>query len=207
VTGDILRYSVSLDIVEKVSSLNKAKFGGIALQASDRKTIYYFGGDPDQTDVHKFDSSTNVTVRLSEALPSSVRDAGGISIDGEMFLFDGLRGKILQFSEESETARVIGELPFCNSSSSKVSSTTVIGNGSGGVWLFAGNSIKPDNPILLFNTTTKDVSILSTNTSSIPTLYVHPASVFDGRDGYLIGGLGRTRENDGSTHPGSGFLR
>jgi hypothetical protein len=46
----------------------------------------------------------------------------------------------------------------------------------------------------LFNTTTKAVYRSSANTTSLPTMYYAPASVSDGRYGYLIGGLGSVEE-------------
>jgi hypothetical protein len=205
-TGDILRYSVSLDKVEKVSSLQNATYGGLALQAKDGTKMYYFGGYYGGGNVQKFDTLTNSTVQLPTTLPTNVFLSGGISMSGTIFLFDGRQRKVMEFGEETLTARIIGDLPFQNSTS-VVESTTAISDGKDGVWLFAGDDPKPTNPILLFNTTTEDVYSSSANTSSLPTLCYLPASVSDGRYGYLIGGLGRTTESDGSTHPSNGILR
>jgi hypothetical protein len=124
-TGDILQYSVSLDKVEKVSSLCQATSTGIALKAKDSTTIYYFGGSLSLTSVHKFDSLTNSTVRLPTDLPSSVRYSGGISRTGTIFVFNGLHRKIMEFSEETETAKIIGDLPFQNDTSAVYSTTAI----------------------------------------------------------------------------------
>jgi hypothetical protein len=88
-TMDILRYSISLDKSEKVSSLSSATSGGVALSGKDGKTIYFFGGYPNYAAVHKLDSITNVTVRLSMALLSSLSCAGNISINGTILVFYG----------------------------------------------------------------------------------------------------------------------
>jgi hypothetical protein len=192
--------------MEKVSSLQKANSKGLALIAKDGTTMYYFGGDRSLTSVQKFDTLTYSTLQLPTDLPSDVVISGGVSMSGTIFLFDGRQRKIMEFSEETGTARIIGDLLFQNNYSG-VDTTTAIPDGKDGVWLFAGNPQKPSNPILLFNTTTKNVHSSSANTSSLPTLYFAPASVSDGRYGYLIGGLGRAKESDGSTHPSNGVLR
>jgi hypothetical protein len=189
-----------------VSSLTQATYGGLALRAKDGTTIYYFGGLGNERRVHKFDSISISTVRLPTTLPSDVFFSCGVSMSGTIFLFDGKEKKLMEFSEESGTARIIGDLPFENGPSA-VYSTTAIPDGKDGVWLFAGDTPKSTNPILLFNTTTKDIYSSSANTTSLPTLYYLPASVSDGRYGYLIGGLGRAKESDGSTHPSNGILK
>jgi hypothetical protein len=145
-------------------------------------------------------------VRQPTALPSDVYFSGGISINGTIFLFDGKQRKVMEFSEETERARIIGDLPFQNSTSAVVSTTAILG-GNEGVWLFAGNYVKPTNPILMFNTSTKDVHISPANSSSFPTFYFAPAFASDGRYGYLIGGLGRVTESDESTHPSNGIFQ
>jgi hypothetical protein len=84
---------------------------------------------------------------------------------------------------------------------SLIFSAAAIPNGKegGSVWIFAENNPKPTNPILLFNTATKTVSIPTGNaTSQFPTLYETPATVTDGRDGFIIGEFGRVAESDGS---------
>jgi hypothetical protein len=94
----------------------------------------------------------------------------------------------MEFSEETGTGRIIGDLPFQNDTSNYiVESTTAISDRKDGVWLFAGNWLKPTNPILLFNTTTKEVYYSSANTTSLPTLYQTPASVSDGRADISLG--------------------
>jgi hypothetical protein len=200
--ADILRYSLSQDEVVKVSNLTLAAYGGLALLANDGKSIYYFQG----TVVHKFDCMSNLTVRLPTALPSSVQDAGGVSLNGTIFIFNGGQGTILEFNETSETGRVIGDLPF-RPGTLPVSSTTAIWKGDDRVWLFAGNYPKAMNPILSFDTAKKVVIIPSANSTSPPTLYAVPASVRSSSPGYLIGGLGRVPEINGSYHPMNGILR
>jgi hypothetical protein len=201
--ADILRYSISQDQIEKVSSLSTDTHGGLAILAHDEKSIYYFGGIPNRTTVYKFDIETNLTLRLPKELPSPVITAAGMSVNGTIFIFNGRQGNILEFSETSETAVIIGDLPF-QIVNSTVSSTTAIPNGNDGVWLFAGN--RPTNPVLLFNTVNKVVYIPTENITSLPTLYVQPASVWEGHQGYLIGGLGMVPEIDGSYHPTNGIL-
>jgi hypothetical protein len=106
----------------------------------------------------------------------------------------------LEFDQGFETARIIGDLLFLNGTST-VWSSAAIPSGKDGVWLFAGNLRLPANPILLFNTTTKVVQVPAVNADSLPTFYEVPASTSGGRYGYLIGGLGRVNESDGSPHP------
>jgi hypothetical protein len=200
---DILRYSISQDQIEKVSSLSTDR--GVAVLANDGRSIYYFGGNPNLTTVYKFDSETNLTLRLPTQLPTPVVFAAGVSINGTILIFNGYQRNILEFSETSETAVIIGDLPF-QSDNSTVSSTTAIPNSNDGVWLFAGNNPKPTNPVLLFNTANKVVYIPTENLTSLPTLHYQAASVWEGRQGYLIGGLGRVPEIDGSYHPTNGIL-
>jgi hypothetical protein len=201
---DILRYSVSLDKMEKVSSLSSATSGGLALPGKDGKTIYFFGGYPNNA-VHKLDSITNVTERLSTALPSSLTFPGGVSINGTIIIFHGKGRVILEFSEVTETAKVIAELSFYNGTSNVVSVTALPDN-KDGIWLFAGSRPKPTYPILQFNTTTRAVQIPNADTTS-PTLFYAPESVSDGSHGYIIGGIGKAPEGDGNFLPGNGMLR
>jgi hypothetical protein len=201
-TKDILRYSVSLEKLEKVSSLSSAIRGGLALPGKDGKTIYFFK----DYSVHKFDSITNVTERLSTALSSSLSWAGGVSINGTILVFDGRGRNILEFSEETETATVTAELSFYNGTYN-VLYVTALPDNNDGIWLFAGSSSKPTYPILQFNTTTRAVQIPNADTKSLPYLFYAPESVSDGSHGYIIGGIGRAPEGDGSFHPGNGMLR
>jgi hypothetical protein len=170
--------------------------------AKDGTTVYHFMDSV----VYKFDPLTNSTVKLPTNLPSVLYLSGGVSISGTIYLFDGRQRKVMEFSEETGTARILGDLHFQNDTSA-VQSTTAISDGKDGVWLFAGNGQKPTNPILLFNTTTKAVYSSSADTTSMPTLHYAPASVSDGRYGYLIGGLGSVEDVDGSTHPSNGIMR
>jgi hypothetical protein len=204
-TADVLRYSISLEKIEKVSSLSTPSNGGLALQSNDGKSIYYFGGGSSPTLVHNFNRETNVTVRLPTTLPSSVYVSSGVSINGIHFIFSGRASNVLEFREDSEAVKIIGDLPFRDTL--LVFSTAAIPNGQDGVWLFAGNNLRPTNPILLFNVTTKNVDSRVANTTSLPTLYSVPVSVSDGENGYLIGGLGKMRESDGSYYPTNGILR
>jgi hypothetical protein len=129
---------------------------------------------------------------------------------GTLFIHNGKYTRnIIEFEEASETVKVIADLPF-QSDPSAVFATAAIPNGQedGCVWVFAGNDPKPTNPILMFNMVTKTVSIPAGNsTSQFPTLFEMPATVTDGRNGYLIGGLGRAVETDGSHHPTDGILK
>jgi hypothetical protein len=204
-TVDILRYSISLDTIDKVSSLSTATHGGLALQASDGKSIYYLGGNPINTLVQKFSRETNVTVRLPTALPSPVSYAGGVSINETILIFNGRQRNVLEFNQETEIAEIIGELPF-QTGNSTVYSTTAIPSGLDGVWLFAGHDPNPTNPVLLFNTANKVVYIPTVNSTSLPSLHASPVSLWDGSHGYLVGGLGRVQESDGSYHPTNGIL-
>jgi hypothetical protein len=144
-------------------------------------------------------------VRLPTVLPSPVFVAGGVSINGTIFIFNGRQRNILEFDQESETATIIGDLPF-QTGNSTVYSTTAIPNGQDGVWLFAGNDPKATNPVLLFNTANKVVYIPTANSTSMPPLYEVSVSVWDGSYGYLIGGLGKVKESDGSYSPTNGVL-
>jgi hypothetical protein len=100
---------------------------------------------------------------------------------------------------------IIGDLPF-QSGNSTVLSTTAIPNGNDGVWLFAGTNPKPTNPVLLFNTVNKLVNIPTENLASLPTLFFQPAPVWEGRQGFLIRGLRRVPEIDGTYHPTNKIL-
>jgi hypothetical protein len=99
---------------------------------------------------------SNLTVQLPTALPSSVQDAGGVSLNGTIFIFNGGQGTILEFNETSETGRVIGDLPF-RPGTLPVSSTTAILKGDDSVWLFAGNH--ESNPFVRHGEKGRDNSI------------------------------------------------
>jgi N-acetylneuraminic acid mutarotase len=205
-TADVLRYSISLDKIEKVSTLSTPNSAGLALQSNNRKSIYYFGGIDSPTSVHNFNRETNVTVRLPTTFPTAVYASSGVSINGSHYIFSGRLRNVLVFSEESEAVKIVGDLPFQDDNLT-VLSTAAILNGQDSVWLFAGNSPKATNPVLLFNVTTKDVDVQVANTTTLPTLYQVPVSVSDGRNGYIIGAFGNVRESDGSYYPTNGILR
>jgi hypothetical protein len=189
-----------------VSSLTQTKWGGLALPGSDMKYIYYFGGLVGSKEVHKLNIDTNVTARLPVDLSASVKLSGGVTINGTMFIFNGQGRNILEFNQDFGTGKIIGDLPFLPGGSD-VYSTTAIPNGKGDVWIVAGNNPRTNNPVLLFNATTKIVTVPSGNKNSFPTLTHVPASVTDGKHGYIIGGLGRLPESDGSYHRSNGILR
>jgi hypothetical protein len=155
VTADILCYSISLDTIEKVSSLSTTNFGGLALQSSDGKSIYYFGGRSSST-VHKFIIETNVKLVLPTALPYSAFVGSGVSINGTHFIFSGDSRDILEFSEEWQALKIIGDLPF-DYGSDPLLSTAAVPSHHDGVWLFAGNRQQSSVPVLLFNVTSKVV--------------------------------------------------
>jgi hypothetical protein len=113
-----------------------------------------------------------------------------VSFNGTIIIFNGRERNVLEFKQDSEILTIIGNLPF-KTATSIVLSTTAIPKGQDVVWLFAGNEQRVTNPILIFNTTNKVVYIPSVNSTSLPSLYVTPVSVWDGRQGYLIGGFGR----------------
>jgi hypothetical protein len=146
-TPDILRYSISMDKIELLSSLSTATYGGLTIQSSNGEFIYYFGGWYSDTVVHKFNTNTIVTVRLPTALPSRGFYATGVADNGTIFILNGPQGNILEFSESSGTAKIIGDLPF-KDGASNVYSTTAIPNGQNSVWLFAGDNPKVTNPVL-----------------------------------------------------------
>jgi hypothetical protein len=179
-----------------------ATYRGLALPSSNGKSIYYYQG----TVVHKFDYISNLTVRLPAALPSPVDHAGGVSLNGTIFIFNGIQRTIMEFNETTESAIVIGDLPFLPGTSSVIC-TRAIPTGEGSVWLFAGNDPKPTNPVLLFDTAKKLVNVPTANSTSMPSLYRVPASAWSNSHGYLVGGLGRVPESNGSIHPTSGILR
>jgi hypothetical protein len=97
---------------------------------------------------------------------------------------------VLEFKQDSEILTIIDN-PAFQTGTSIVLCTTAIPKGQAGVWLFAGNEQRATNSILFFKKTNKVVYIPSVNSTSLPSLYVTPVSVWDGRQGYLIGGFGR----------------
>jgi hypothetical protein len=97
---DILRYSNTLDKIDKVSLLSTPNQGVLALQTSDGQSIYYFGGDSNNTLVHKFNSETHVSVRLPTAIPSQVETASAVPINGTIFIFNRHQRNILEFNQK-----------------------------------------------------------------------------------------------------------
>jgi hypothetical protein len=210
-TTEVLRYTISIDRIAQVSSLSNATGGGVALSAKDGKSIYYIGGLHTDKAIHKFDPETNVTVRLPAVLPSSVFNgavATAVSINGTAtatsFIYSGYYRSIMEFDMDTETAKIIGELPFREGA---VYSTSAIHDGSDKVWVLAGDFAKPSYPVLEFNMTSKVAAVPAIDTTCIPTLSMKPASVWDGQFGYILGGMGRVEESDGNFHPTDGILR
>jgi hypothetical protein len=132
--------------------------------------------------------------------------AAGTSANGTIIIFNGIGRNILEFDEATETAKIIGDLPFQNGTST-VESTTAITDGKDGIWLFGTSNPKPTNPVLHFNMVNRIVSIPPVNRTALPTLYSAPAAVWDSGNGYLIGGIGRAPELNGSYHLTNGILR
>jgi hypothetical protein len=190
-----------------VSSLSTPNYGGLALQSNDGKSIYYFGGTYIPNIVDKFNIETHVTDRLPIILPSPVYFAGGLSINGTMFIFNGRERKLLEFSEELEVAKIIGDIPFQVGLSNVLSTTAISNDKDGSVWLFAGSETRASHPVIMFNVTSKDVDDQVANTTSLPTLYQVPVSISDGKHGYLTGGLGKVKESDGDYYPTNGIIR
>jgi hypothetical protein len=177
--------------------------------SSDGKSIYYFGGSNTETFVDQFDPLTNLTIRLPKELPSRLSHASGISSNGIAFIFNGVWTHVMEFTEDTESARVGADLPFEDYEvDHTVSSIVAIpAESKDEVWLFAASTNQLKNPVLLFNVKSRTVSIPSVNMTSIPIFYEVPASVSDGRYGYIIGGMGRVEETDGSYSSRNGILR
>jgi hypothetical protein len=95
-TGDILRYSISLDKVEKVSCLCGNTYGGVPLKAKDGRASYRIGGEYYQRTVQKSYFLTYSTVLLPTDFPSDVQFSGGVSMSGTIFLFDGREKEVME---------------------------------------------------------------------------------------------------------------
>jgi hypothetical protein len=209
-TTAIFRYSISTDSLQLIESLGKNIGGGVAFRSDDGSSIYYVGGWEQPKLIHEFSTITNnTTIQLSSSLlPSPVEEATAVTINKTAFIFNGRYRNILEFDMESDTARIIAELPFWYGKNT-VLSTAAIFDGRDSVWLFAGEFQKPHHPILRFNTTSKLVSIPEQDEASkVPTFccFLAAGSIWDGQDGYILGGIGRTSESDGSYHPTNGIL-
>jgi hypothetical protein len=188
-----------MDSLQLIESLGKNIGGGVAFRSDDGSSIYYLGGWEQPTHVHKFSTITNTTIRLSSLLPSPVEEATAVAINKAAFIFNGRYRNILKFDME---------LPFWYGKNT-VLSTSAIFDGKDSVWLFSGEFQKPHHPILRFNTTSKLVSIPEQESSKVPTLrcFLASGAIWDGQEGYILGGIGRTSESDGSYHPTNGILR
>jgi hypothetical protein len=132
--------------------------------------------------------------------------ADGVSQNGTIFIFNGRERTILEFDETSETVKIIADLPFLPGTSS-VTSKAAIPKGNDSVWLFNGDNPNATNPVLLFDTAKKVAYIPTANSTSPPSLWANPASVWSESHGYLVGGFGRLPESNGSYHPTNGILR
>jgi hypothetical protein len=198
-----------MDKIEKVYSLSTASYGGLALQSNDGKSIYYFGGNPNGKLVHKFNTETNVTVRLPIPLPYSVVNGGGALLDGRIFIFSGMRSNCMQFSLELERAWIVGGIPYrsgVDDPDDPLYSITALPADESSVWLFQGTDPPPSHPIMFFSTRHL-LQIPSEYPYTLPTLYERPVSVGDGHQGYLIGGFGWRPEQDGSYYSSDGVLK
>jgi hypothetical protein len=202
--SDIIRYNITSDKVENVSSLSFPSNGGLALKAMDSQFIYYFGGDNTERTIQKFNPATTVTIKLDTVLPFDVKYAAGAVSFQSAFIFNGRSKNILEFDLESETVKIIGDLSFGNG---RVGSTASVMDSSWKmVWIFPGSYGKITDGAKMFNLETK----LASNPQhrlSFPPLFHSPATVSAGRYGYIIGGIGRKTKSSGIQHPSQGILR
>jgi hypothetical protein len=201
---DILQYNITSDTIENISSLSVPSEGGLALKGKDSKYIYYFGGFDMKTSIHRFNSETKATVKLGTVLPSTVYYAAGLTTSQSAFIIDGRTLKIMEFDLASGSVNIIGNLPFENGT--VISTASITDNSSDRVWLFPVSWDKLNNPVKIFNSKTRHTANPHQNVS-VPSLSVNPATVSTGRYGYIIGGIGRKSEPDGTKHPSHGILR
>jgi hypothetical protein len=192
-----------------MSSPNILSFGGVAVQSEDLESFYYIGGWYTPYAIHKFTPATNITRRLPVFLyPSHVVYSALVSSTAEgtlSFIFNGQSRDIIEFDTKTERSKVIGQLDFTDD---VVLSVGGIPDGKESIWLFSSDYIRPQITVLHFNTTSRLISIPEGNfNASLPRLFVKPAMVFDGLVGYIIGGVGRLRNEDGSLPPTNGILR
>jgi hypothetical protein len=184
-----------------VSSLSSPTSGGLALKGNDSKSIYFF----ERTKIHRFNPETKVTVELSTVLPSGVQFAAGITINQSAFLFTIHSGVIQEFNMQSETVKIIGDLWFGDVIS--YSTASITDSSSNTVWLFPGSDEKHINRSLIFDPETKLTSTSPYQNERFASLNQYPATVSTGRYGYIIGGIGRTPNPDGSKYSSNGILR
>jgi hypothetical protein len=209
-TSNILRYTISSDRIDKVSSLQTATYGGIAMQSKDNKSIYYIGGWFTQNFIQRFDIETNLTVQMEERLPTPGYGADSVSLnDGRTLIFDCRNLSILEFDMESETAKVVADIPFNDPTSYVSSCATIYDKEENVVWIFLTDYKKLKSPVLKFDTKNKVVMEPEEGLiSGLPPLYYMPRAVLaTGKSGYLIGGFGKVKENDGTYHPSNGILK
>jgi hypothetical protein len=202
--ADILRYNITSDTIEKVSSLSSPTSGGLVLKSKDANFIYHFGGTSTRTAIQVFNPAKKITVTLNTVLPSEVLHSDGMTINHTAFICSGRTEKILEFNLASETVKTVGRLLFGNET--VISTAIITDNTSNRVWLFPGSEGRLNNRVMIYNSESKLTSTTQKNVS-VPSLYFKPATVSTGRYGYIIGGLGRVPEPDGSDHPSKGILR
>jgi hypothetical protein len=152
VTSDILQYRITSDTKEKVSSQSEPTHGGLALKGKDSKYIYYFKGVDTGISIHRFNTETKTTVKLSTVLPSVVYDAAGVVSSQSAFIFDGHRQNILEFDLDTETVKIVGDLSFRNDTVYFTASIT--DSASNTAWLFPGYSSKLINRVKIFSSAT-----------------------------------------------------
>jgi hypothetical protein len=202
--SDIIRYNITSDKVEKVSSLSFPSNGGLAVKAMDSQFIYYFGGDNSERTIQKLNPATNVNKKLDTVLPFDVNYAAGAVSSQSAFIFNGRSKNILEFDLESETVKIVGDLSFGNGTVR--STASVIDSSWNMVWIFPGSYSKLSIGAKMFNLETK----LASNPHhhvSFPPLFRSPATVSAGRYGYIIGGIGRKTKSSEIQHPSQGILR
>jgi hypothetical protein len=203
-SSDILQYNITSDTIKKVSSLSSRSDYGLALKTNDNKYIYYFGGYPTLTQIHRFDTATKVTVKLNAALPSEVNRAAGVTTKHSVFIFNAFKNNILRFNLDSENVQIVDELSFGNGT--VYSTACITDSTSNRVWLFPGSPNTRANRALIFNIISEITAPIPQNVS-VPSLYYKPATVSTGRYGYFIGGFSYVAETGGRKHPTNGILR
>jgi hypothetical protein len=190
-----------------VASLPNGTYGAAALLAQNGQ-IYLFGGnaasgvDSDlSTQAIRFDPKTNAIYQLAP-LPASVFQGVAIRQWDYIYVFGRSStttpGPIIQFDPVSETSQVIGELP------GKLGSVAAMHDRAHErAFLFAGSA--DQFPLMHFELDSETLTTLVQN--SLPELQGKPAVVYDGKYGYIIGGYGIDREDDGTMFPSGGILR
>jgi hypothetical protein len=183
-SSDILEYKISSDMINIVSSLSSTT--GLAIKAKDSQNIYFFGGEKTRREIHRFNSATNVTIKLRTVLPSDVFYAAGVVLNQSTFIFSGRGGNILEFNLNSETVKIVADLSFRSGPVDRTASIT--DSTSNRVWLFPGSTERLTHRVIIFNLEIKLISNVHKNIS-IPLLHHTTAPVSTGRHGYIIGGI------------------